>query len=243
MENKQIRNRAWLMLSLRILLFAGIQGLFALGYVISGKANAWDKSANWWPFVVGFANLVTLALLVKFFKSEGSSFWNLFKINKSTIGKDLLILVGVFALTAPISYFPNVLLGKALFGDAEATLELFIRPLPMWAVYVSMVFFSVTQGLVEIPNYMFYSLPRLEKIGYSRWMATILAGVFLSAQHIAVPLLFNVSFLVWRLFMFLPFALFVAIIMRWRPSLLPYFAVGHVLMDAATAMMLIQFGY
>lgn len=231
------------MLVIRTLLFAAIQGIFALGFLVADKTAPWEASAAWWPIVVTLGNLVTLALLIRFFKEDGGNYWSIFKVQKSSLWKDLLVMLGLFALTAPISYIPNISLGKAFFGDANATLELFIRPLPMWAIYVSLVAFSVTQGLIEIPNYVLYALPGLEKNGMSRWGATIITSVFLSLQHIAVPLIFDTRFLAWRALMFLPFALFVAICLRWRPRLMPYFAIGHALMDAMTITMFLPFGY
>ena len=231
------------MLVLRLVLFTGIQGVFALVFFLFGKTNPWNESANWWPIVVGLTNVICLFFLLQFYRVEGSSFWMLFQIQKKNIAKDLLVLLGFLILAAPLSYLPNVMLGKWLFGDSNATLELFIRPLPIWAVYFSIVLFPITQGLVEIPTYMLYVMPRLEKAGYQRWVAVLLPTLFLSAQHVAVPLLFNGRFIVWRLFMYFPFALLVALLMRWRPRFLPYIAITHMLMDAATAMMLFQFGY
>lgn len=243
MKNNKILQKSWFMLVLRLVLFTGIQGAFALVFFLFGKSDSWNESANWWPVIVVLTNLVCLYFLVRFFKEEGSSYWSLFQIRKENVGKDLLVLLGFLVIAAPISYLPNVLLAKWLFGDANATLELFIRPLPYWVVYFSLVFFPLTQGLVEIPTYMLYVMPRFEKAGYKRWLVILLPAFFLSIQHIAVPLLFNGRFIIWRLLMYLPFAILVALLMRWRPRFLPYIAFTHVLMDAATAMMLFQFGY
>jgi hypothetical protein len=44
--------------------------------------------------------------------------------------------------------------------------------------------------------------------------------------------------LLYRLLMFLPFALLVGISLRLRPRLLPYFAVVHGLMDMSLALMM-----
>lgn len=243
MLTPNIFKRALFMLPTRLLLFAGIQALFAFGFYVFGIKESWNASANWWPIIVGLANLVCLAILLFFYRTEGESFWILFRFHKESVGKDLLILLGFLVLAAPLSYLPNILLGKLLFGDPNTTLELFIRPLPMWAVYVSIVFFSVTQGIIEIPTYMLYIMPRLEKGGMKPWMAVLLPTIFLSAQHIAVPLLFNGQFILWRLFMFLPFAFLVAIMIKARPRLMPYVAIVHILLDASTALMLLQFGY
>jgi hypothetical protein len=58
-----------------------------------------------------------------------------------------------------------------------------------------------------------------------------------------VPLLWDARFLTWRGLMFIPFALVTGLILRWRPALLPYFAVVHILMDASFAAMLLSSAY
>lgn len=69
-------------------------------------------------------------------------------------------------------------------------------------------------------------------------LAMVLASLFLAAQHATLPLLFDGRFILWRLLMFIPFALFVGLLLRWRPQLLPYLAVVHGLLDMATVLMI-----
>jgi hypothetical protein len=40
--------------------------------------------------------------------------------------------------------------------------------------------------------------------------------------------------------MFLPFALLVAVVVRWRPRLLPYMLAGHVLLDLQMSLMVLS---
>jgi hypothetical protein len=82
-------------------------------------------------------------------------------------------------------------------------------------------------------------MPRLEVQGVSRWQAVTLTSLVLGLQHVGVPFLFDGRYLVWRGLMFIPFAFLAGIVLRWRPSLLPYMAVIHILMDAAFAAMLL----
>jgi hypothetical protein len=63
--------------------------------------------------------------------------------------------------------------------------------------------------------------------------AVIVTGLMLAFQHVTLPLLFDTRFMAWRLISFLPFALFMAALLRWRPQLLPYTVVVHILMDAS----------
>jgi len=231
------------MLPIRLLLFAGLQAVLALIFFLIGKSNSWSLSANWWPLVVFIANMICLFLLIRFYKAEGDRFWNIFKFHKDTVGKDLLALLGFLVVAGPIGFLPNILLGNLLFGNFNLATEMFLRPLPMWAVFGSILLFPLTQGLVEIPTYMMFVMPRIEKGGLPRWASILLPTLFLAAQHIAIPLVFNMNFILWRFLMFLPFALLVALVIKWRPRLLPYIAIIHVLMDISTAIMLLPLGY
>jgi hypothetical protein len=67
--------------------------------------------------------------------------------------------------------------------------------------------------------------------------------LLLGLQHIAVPLLFDARYILWRGLMFIPFAFFAAIVLHWRPRLLPYMVIAHVLMDMSFVAMLLSAAY
>ena len=229
----------WLMLPTRTILFAAFQALFALGFLLTGSATAWNDSANWWPFVVTLANLVCIALLVWLYRCEGKRYWDLFRFQRETVKSDLLALLGILAISGPIAMLPNLLAANWLFGNQQTALDLFIRPLPVWAAYASLVIFPVTIALAELPTYFAYVMPRLARYTGRPWLALLLASFFLSAQHVALPLLPDGRFILWRLIMFFPFALMLGMVLRWRPRLLPYLVIIHGLMDLGTAAMLL----
>jgi len=231
---------SWIMLVSRISLFIGIQAVFAFGFLLGGSRDAWDKSANWWPFAVTLTNLLCLFLLVRLFNKERKNFWDIFRVQKEHVKSDLLVLLGVMIILGPVSYFPNVLLGGYLFGDPQRTLDLLVRPLPLWAAYASLILFPFTQGLAELPTYFAYVMPEFESQGMPGWLAVTVPSLVLGLQHIGVPFLFNAPYLLWRGLMFIPFAFLVGIVLRWRPRLLPYLAAIHVLMDMSFAAMLLK---
>ena len=243
MTNQSSSRWPWIMLFSRISLFIGIQAILALGFLLTGSSVAWENSANWWPFSVTLANLICVALLIRLFNQDGKRFWDIFHIYKEHVKSDLLALLGILVLLGPVAFLPNVWLGSLLFGDPQRTLDLLVRPLPLWAAYVSILLFPVTQGLAEIPTYFAYVMPKFESQGMRRWLAVSLASLMLAFQHIGVPFLFNARYLVWRGLMFVPFAFLVGIAMRWRPRLLPYLAIIHVLMDISFAAMLLGVAY
>ena len=230
----------WLMLVTRSLLFLAFQAGIALAFLLSGSSEAWHASAGWWPFAIIFTDLVCLALLIHLYRQEGKCFWNVFRVERQFIKQDLLFLLGFLLIAGPLGYLPNILSARWLFGDPQIALDLLVRPLPAWAAIASFALFPLLQGLVEIPTYMLYSLPRLEAQGMRPWLAVALASFFLSAQHIFAPFLPDGRFITYRLVMFLPFAILIALVMRWRPRLMPYIAVIHTLMDMSVAVMFLM---
>lgn len=233
----------WLMLIARPVLFLTFQALFALGHYLAGSTTAWEAGAAWWPWSVTLSNLVCLVVLIQLYRAEGQRFWDVFRVERRHLGGDLLLLVGALLISGPLAYFPNVLLAGWLFDSPETVLALFVRPLPLWAAWASLGLFPVTQGLVELATYMIYARPRIEARGLPPAQAVLLAGAFLSFQHVAAPLLLDGRFFLWRLLMYLPFAVWVALLMRWRPRLLPYMAGVHVLMNMSFATMFLAVAY
>jgi membrane protease YdiL (CAAX protease family) len=233
-ESLSVR-RLWAFLPLRLILFAAFQGLFALGYALAGADSAWSRSAAWWPAVVTLGNLVTLAVMVACFRREGLRFWDLFRIDRAHLKGDLLVLLVALLITGPVAMLPNTWLATALFGDSLTPMRQFIVPLPPVGVLAAVVTFPLTQGLAELPFYFGFVMPRLGR-KVQPWAAYALAALFLGLQHLAVPLRFEPAFLLWRGLMFLPFAFLIGLFLQWRPRLLPYFAVVHVLIDFATGV-------
>lgn len=233
----QQSRRPWLMLPARLALFAFWQMVAALGLVLLGVSDAWQASAAWWPVTAVLANLVCLGLLRNLYRQEGARFWDIFRIQRQTLKKELLILLGALTLTGPIAFIPNILSANWLFGTQQAALDLFIQPLPLWGIVLAAVLFPVTIAVAELPTYFAYIMPRLE-LQVGRWPAVLLSALFLGVQHCTLPLIWNGRFLMWRFIMFLPFALFLGLLLRWRPQLLPYLVVVHGLMDLATVLMI-----
>lgn len=230
------RHLPWLMLPARTTLFAAWQAVIALLYFLSGSSSPWEASTAWWTVTATLTNLVCIYLLIKLFRMEGLRYRDLFHFHRETIKTDLLWLLGLLVLSGPAAMLPNTFAASWLFGDSEAVLPLFFKPLPLWAILPTLVLFPLTIALAEIPTYFGYVMPRLEK-QVGMWLAVLLSAVALAFQHGTLPLIFDVRFILWRLLMFVPFALLLAVALRWRPRLLPYMVIVHGLMDLSAAWM------
>ena len=240
MQNKVENSKSgwsWIMVVLRTVLFGVFQAAIAGIFLILGNPVPWDASAGWWPIAVVLTNLVCLTLLIRLYQQEGKHFWDVFRIERQFVKQDLVFMLGFLVIAGVLGYLPNILSAQLLFGDPQVALDLLVRPLPGWAAVFSFVFFPVLQGLVEIPTYMLYALPRLEAQGLRPWLAVALTSFFLSAQHMFAPFILDVRFILYRIVMFMPFAVLIALVMRWRPRLMPYMVVIHVLMDMSIAVM------
>jgi hypothetical protein len=234
-SSKSVNSSPWLMLVARSGLFLLFQALIAVIIALSGTANAFAASSKWWPVSVFLTNLICTDLLVQLFKREGLCFWDIYRINKDTIKFDLIALLLLFPVIGTLGFFPNLILGKLFFGDSLVALKMYIQPLPVWGIIVAVVLFPITQGLGEMPTYFGYSMPRLEAQTGRSWLAVGLAGFFLSIQHVFAPLILDYRFITWRALMFLPLAIATGMILRWRPRLMPYVALIHILMDLSLA--------
>lgn len=225
----------WLMLISRSALFIFFQGLIALFFAATGTTSAWDESARWWTFMTFLTNFVSIYLLVRLFNAEGKRFFDLFRFSRETWKKDLLWFLLLSIIAMPIVALPREPLAAAIFGDAMVATNMLFRPLPTWAFVLSFLF-PLTIAFAELPTYFGYIMPRLEVQLKNGWVAWLITSFFLAAQHMFLPLIFNGGYLLWRFGMFLPFALFTGLVIKFRPALLPYFVIVHALLDVSTVL-------
>jgi hypothetical protein len=226
------------MLISRSALFLFFQLLIALLLALAGTPSAWDafqSSARWWTFIAFLTNFVSIYLLTRVFKAEGKRYFDLFRFSRETWKTDLLWLFGFTILGIPIAAVVKDPLAVAIFGDAMIPTSMLFRPLPTWAFVVSFLF-PLTIAFAELPTYFGYAMPRIEAHLRNGWLAWLIASFFLAAQHMFLPLILDGGYLLWRLGMFLPFALFTGLVLRLRPALLPYFVIVHALMDVTTVL-------
>ena len=92
--------------------------------------------------------------------------------------------------------------------------------------------------LLNIPTYFAYALPRIKTLTKMSWLAILLAGIALAAQHVVLPLVVETDYMLWRMFSFLPVAILLGFIFTKTKRLLPIVIV-HYLIDL---QLMIQLG-
>ena len=221
------------MLWSRLILFLIFQALIAL------FLSSWEASQKHWLLTATLANLISIIILISLFKREDRKLISLFRFNHVSFRKDLLIFIGLSLLIGPIAFFPNNLISLWLWGKAEIPFNMMFQPIGKWLSYTLLLAFPITIAFAELATYFGYIMPRLEKQLYRKWISGLLPVFFLSIQHCTLPFIPDVKFVIYRGLVFLPLALLLGVSIRYRPTLFPYFAILHGIMDFGTAIMFI----
>ncbi len=222
----------------RTILFLLFQALIAFFFTLSGSERPWKESEGWWTFSVLFTNAVSIVILIRLLKRQGKKYFEVFRFTPDGWWKDLLISLAVLAVSAPVATLPSQWLSVHLLGSAEESFRMMFRPLPLWAGIVSLAF-PLTHAFAELPTYFGYDMPELKKKLKNGWAAWAIASFFLALQHAALPFIPDIRFILWRVGMFLPFALYIGLILKWRPRLMPYLMIGHALIDLPVVLMIL----
>lgn len=223
----------WLMLISRPVLFLLFQLLIALVLALAGTPSArgaFQASTRWWTFIAFLANFASIYLLVRVFNAEGKRYIEAIGFSRATVKTDLLWFFGSSLIGMPIAAAPMNILGAAIFGDPMIPTFMLFQPLPAWALALSFLF-PLTIAFAELPTYFGYVMPRLADQLKNGWLAWLIASLMLAVQHMFLPLMLDGRFILWRLGMYLPFALFAGFMIKLRPSLLPYYMIVHALID------------
>lgn len=164
-QRKKISILPWLMLTSRLILFTFFQACFALGFYIAKAGDPWSLSLLYWPLGVISANLCCLVFLFLYYRSQGVSYFEYFKFQRESIKKDVLLMIALFFLSIILSMAPNIGLATILFGNPQAGMEMMDHGIPLWVKLFSLPLLPITQMFAEIPIYMVYCAPELQKQG------------------------------------------------------------------------------
>jgi hypothetical protein len=217
----------------RLFLFLIFQALIAI------IASSWAASEKYWLLAATFTNIVSITLLIFLFRREGFKYHNIFRINRSLLGKDIPLFLGIVIISLPVIMAPGYFLSLIIWDDPNVPAEMMFHPLGSCITWLLFIAFPVTIALAELATYFVYIMPRLILRLRSKWLAVVIPVLFLSLQHCTLPFIPDLSFIIYRALAFLPFALLIGISIYFRPSLFPFFALLHGIIDAGTAYMFV----
>ena len=199
--------------------------------------NSWEQSEKYWLLTATLTNLISIALLVFLFRKEGKRYLDIFRYDKISLKKDLLIFSGIVIISIPLVFLPGFFLSKLIWHSQDIPAAMMFGPIDKWLVYFLLVTFPVTIAMAELATYFMYVMPRLTEKLKVKWLAVILPVLFLSLQHCTLPFIPDLNFIMYRALVFLPFAGLVGISIYYRPGLFVYFAIFHGFIDVGTGIM------
>jgi hypothetical protein len=223
-----------LLLVSRLIMFLLFQSFIALIF------RSWAISEKYWLLTATLTNVVSITFLYLLFRREGRSYLSLFRFSRATVWKDIRIFLLLAVISGPVVFGPNYLLSVWLWNDPVIPAGMMFRPVERWLSVLLVVGFPVTIVFAELATYFGYIMPQLEKKVKAKWIVVLLPVIFLSFQHITMPFIPDLRFILYRSVVFLPFALMLGIAIYKRPTLFPYFAVMHGVMDLGTSVMLMM---
>lgn len=209
--------------------------------VIAMISGSWNLSERYWLLSATLTNIVSIALLWILFRREGRRFISIFRFERSSVKNDLLLFLGITLAAGPVVFAPGYLLGNLIWSDPEVPTTMMFGNIEPLMAYILLLAFPLTIAMAELATYFVYIMPRLKLQMKPRWLAVVLPVLFLSLQHCTLPFIPDINFIVYRGLVFLPFATLIGISLWFRPTLFPYFAILHGIMDFATALMFILY--
>jgi hypothetical protein len=219
------------LLGSRLILFLVFQALIAI------VVGSWINSEAYWLLTATLTNLVSIMILWLLFRREGRRYSDLYRFSRGSLRKDVLIFAGLVLLCGPVVFGPNYLLSISLWSDPAIPFGLMFRPIDRYLALVLLFVFPVTIVFAELATYFAYIMPSMAGVVRPKWLSVALPVLFLSLQHMTLPFIPDVRFIIYRGLVFLPFAALIGIALYRRPSLFPYFAILHGIMDMGTALM------
>ncbi|MEQ9591597.1 MAG: hypothetical protein RLN86_03310 [Cyclobacteriaceae bacterium] len=218
----------------RSILFFLFQGTIAIAL------NSWIASQKYWIIVATAGNLVSISLLYGLYKREGKTYLAIFTINKENWKEDLKLVFSLSMVGVLLVFLTPYLLSTLLWSEPTEINNILTGSVSPPLTYFLIVVFPVTMALAELATYFGYVMPRLATILARKEIAILVPVLFLSIQHCFLPLVFDIRFIIYRGFMYLPFALLLGLALWRKPRLLPYFAILHGFLDLLAVLTTLQ---
>lgn len=225
-----------ILVAARLVLAMLVQALVAGFFWLRGDPTPWQAAAPWWIVYGTLIDLGCLALLTRQLRKEGLRLFDLLGFERRLLGKDLLLGLGYTFLFVLMAMAGGMIFAPLIYGVPQAPAPM--SGLPLWGTLYALLIWPLIWGIVEQMTYQGYALPRLEVLSGKRWLAVVIVAMSWAAQHIALPMMPDWRWVLYRFASSLILAFGVtALYLRIR-RLLPLI-IAHWLADFSSVLMLV----
>ncbi len=211
----------------RLLLALLAQSLIALVFFHS-EPSPYLAAGKWWPVYGVLIDLGCFFLVTWQAGKEGLRFRDLINFDSHQLGRDILRGLLYILWVFPLAMLGILGFSMLLYGSPQSPSV--YSSLPVWAAIYSLVFFPVLWGIMEQCTYQGFALPRLEGSLKNTGLAVAIVVFGWGLQHIALPLTFDLRFMLFRFLSFLPLAVVMTLVYLRTRRLVP-FIVAHWAVD------------
>jgi hypothetical protein len=223
-----------------------VQAVVATAFLIRGHPSPWRAQAPWWTVYATLVDIGCLLLLLRQTKRERMRLFDLFGIDRSRLGREVLwgilylvvlfpILAGGGSKLASWLVYRTTQLSPAMLAPGLVS----DRQLPHWAVVYSLSVFWMVWSPTEEVIYQAYCAARLQVLTGSTWVTVTLVGFWWAFQHSVFPLVFDGRLVVFRFLQFLPLVVVFQLIYL-RTRRLPRMIIMHWPMDLFAALLTLR---
>lgn len=206
------------MVFVRLVLAFIWQGLTAILF-FSEAPSPMEAAAPWWPVYGTLIDARALLLILFLIRRERVSLSELLKFDAERFTSD--VLRGLLAILWVFPVAMAGIIGSSLlfFGTYEPPSVYY--PLPIWASLYSLLIFPLLWAVVEQGTYQGYALVRLETLLPNRVSAVALVVSGWALQHLALPFIPNLDYLLFRTCSFIPLAILMTLVFLRTRRLIP----------------------
>jgi membrane protease YdiL (CAAX protease family) len=208
--------------------------VFLLFFVLVGAITGLSDISSWWTVVATAVNVFTIIILVICAGKEGKTFKE--KINyekgKTSVKQVILVSLLIIVVGMGVMYLSAFVIYGTVMPSAAAMMA---APVSKPLAILVFLLLPVTTALAEDGLYLGFGVNGIK----NKWCAILIPAFFFALQHCFIPTLFDLKYVLYRFFSFLP----LTIILCWHyyknRNPLPIM-IGHALIDLATVIMVLS---
>lgn len=219
-----MKNRLYLLLPIRSLMFVGV---FMLLSLMSGEKL--ENLFHWWSVIASIINVLVIGILLFLCKKQKITYRKLIQYEKGTCKWYVAFLIVVSMLMVGMGGM--YLAGFICYGVFPYLAPMLIAPIPLILAIVNLFLLPITTTLAEDGLYLGLGVNYIK----NKWIAIFVPAFFYAIQHSFIPMLLDGRYIMYRFLSFLPLTLWICYWYYKNRNPLPIM-IGHGILNVATAV-------
>ena len=219
-----MKNRLYLLLPIRSLMFVGVFMLLSL--MLEEKL---ENLSQWWSVIASIINILFIGILLFLCKKQKMTYGKLIDYEKGKCKWYVALLIVVSMLIVGMGGM--YLAGYICYGVFPYLAPMLVAPIPLILAIVNLFLLPITTTLAEDGLYLGLGVNCIE----NKWIAIFVPAFFYAIQHSFIPMLLDGRYIMYRFLSFLPLTLWICYWYYKNRNPLPIM-IGHGILNVATAV-------